>query len=134
MIPNSVRISDESIMFLRGTSIDSEVRLDDIEKVEVTRGGAGEEKIEIYANGEKKMTIDDVAIGLDKWEAVVEELKKLSEKYHFPVIEKESEKESSLERKREEALEKRDMALGGMEEAYAHLSRTSDEELPYKVK
>ena len=130
MIPNSVRISDESIMFLRGSTIDSEVRLDDIEKVELTTTGMGGARMEIYANGERKMIIEDVALGSDRLEAVVEELKRLSEKHHFPVIEK----ESRLEEMKEESLERRDEAIRDMEAAYGNLFKTSDEDLPYRVK
>ncbi len=129
MVSDSVRIGDESVMFLRGTSIDSEVRLDDIEKVEVLDRN-GNMKIDIYADGERKMSLGDFNIGGENLRALLEELEKLSEKHHFPVIEK----ESALEKKKEEALEKREMALGGMEESYGHLSRTSDEDLPYRVK
>ncbi len=129
MISDSVRIGDESIMFLRGTSIDSEVRLDDIEKVEVMDRN-GNTKIEVYADGERKMSLSGASIGDENIQAVLEELEMLSEKHHFPVIEK----ESALEKKKEEALEKREMALEGMEESYRHLSGTSDEDLPYRVK
>lgn len=128
-VPTRLRISDESIMFLRGSSIDSEVMLDNIEKVEVLNPG-GNMKIEIYANGERKMLLDDVDIGADKLQAVLEELKKLSEKHHFPVIEK----DSRLERMEEESLERKEMTIDDMDAASEDLSNASDEALPYRVK
>ncbi len=126
-IPTTVRISEDSVMLLRGTSISGEVMLDEIEKVEVM-DPKGDMRIEIYAGGERKMMINDVTIGSDKVRALYDELKKVSERHHFPVIEK----ESSLELMKEGALEKRGEAVEEMELSAEHLS--GDEDLPYKVK
>ncbi len=123
-IPNSVRISEESIMLLRGSSIDSEVTLKEIEKVEVIHSAVTE--VDIFANGEKAMRISESTIGAEQVEVLVDKLKSLSEKHHFPVIEK----KATMTELKEEMLEKRDGGLENMKVA----ADSKEEELPYKIK
>ena len=130
-VPVSVRISDETLMVFRGTSLAGEARLDRIEVVKILHP-EGVKEVEVVVGGDTAVKISETDIGADRLQAIIEEMKKASEKHHFQVVEK----ERYTQRKKESAGERMRDYIDAQEEREQSLIESSDSEdtLPYEVK